>query len=299
VIVVISALLVFVPVPRRAALRSRRQFSKLHQDLRSKLHWRRKRSHRVLQSHPHSGLSRKSPKRLCVSIGTMVSLYLSLHIPNHTCKWTSPNDIPFKLCVQYIRHAPRKPPLMHWRNRRSKLVRDGTWMAPVYVSVHITVTGQHPFPLAAMKRSTSSRTTELTEHISAGRLLPEPEDVPGPRRSKRVKHVTGVVPVLEEIVQGSKEPDLSHVSFPSRPSKTVAKSTKTHRKFKVTQQLALGAPHPAPARWREAYDMITNMRLREIADVDTMGCQLAQEGEADPVVSDQIYYTLHQFEVLT
>jgi hypothetical protein len=44
-------------------------------------------------------------------------------------------------------------------------------------------------------------------------------------------------------------------------------------------------PHPAPARWREQYDLIAIMRSRETADVDTMGCQLAQAVETDPVVS--------------
>ncbi|OBZ67933.1 Endonuclease III-like protein 1 [Grifola frondosa] len=45
---------------------------------------------------------------------------------------------------------------------------------------------------------------------------------------------------------------------------------------------ALDVPHPAPARWREAYDAIKEMRARTPAPIDTMGCQQAQLDEKDP-----------------
>ncbi|TBU40249.1 DNA glycosylase [Dichomitus squalens] len=45
---------------------------------------------------------------------------------------------------------------------------------------------------------------------------------------------------------------------------------------------ALETPHPAPPRWREAYDTIKRMRQRIVAPVDTMGCDQAQLKETDP-----------------
>lgn len=50
--------------------------------------------------------------------------------------------------------------------------------------------------------------------------------------------------------------------------------------------MTVSHPHPgnAPENWKEAYDAITSMRLRQIAPVDTTGCQLAQLGETEPVV---------------
>ncbi|KAH9890497.1 DNA glycosylase, partial [Cubamyces lactineus] len=45
---------------------------------------------------------------------------------------------------------------------------------------------------------------------------------------------------------------------------------------------ALETPHPAPPRWREAYDAIKRMRSRIVAPVDTMGCDQAQLKETDP-----------------
>ncbi|KAI0355143.1 DNA glycosylase [Trametes cingulata] len=45
---------------------------------------------------------------------------------------------------------------------------------------------------------------------------------------------------------------------------------------------ALEIPHPAPPRWREAYDAIKRMRARIVAPVDTMGCDQAQLKETDP-----------------
>jgi endonuclease-3 len=135
-----------------------------------------------------------------------------------------------------------------------------------------------------MKRSLSlsSRTTE-PDH------LPHELDgnEPGPRRSKRVKRVTGLVPDLEDIVQNSRASGISDVSSRSKLAKSSMKGTKSLRQSKAIRQL--GTPHPAPAKWRETYDLITSMRSRELADVDTTGCQLAQEGETDPVVSHRIH----------
>lgn len=47
---------------------------------------------------------------------------------------------------------------------------------------------------------------------------------------------------------------------------------------------ALDTPHPAPARWRETYDAIREMRARFPAPVDTMGCDTAKWKETNPRV---------------
>jgi endonuclease III len=136
--------------------------------------------------------------------------------------------------------------------------------------------------LAPMKRSPD--TTEPESPVGN-----EPQAAAGPRRSKRVKRVTAVVPDLEDIVTVVRDSSASgiDVSSRSKSARTAMKGTKTPRQSKVTRQL--GTPHPAPAKWRETYDLITHMRSRELADVDTTGCQLAQEGETDPVVSYRVH----------
>ncbi|KAH9930839.1 DNA glycosylase [Fomitopsis serialis] len=53
------------------------------------------------------------------------------------------------------------------------------------------------------------------------------------------------------------------------------------KKQKPIQQ-ALETPHPAPARWSEAYSTIKDMRSRIVAPVDTMGCNRAQLEETIP-----------------
>ena len=55
------------------------------------------------------------------------------------------------------------------------------------------------------------------------------------------------------------------------------------KKAKPVQQ-ALAVPHPAPPRWKEAYDAIKTMREHIVAPVDTMGCDQAQYKETDPKV---------------
>ncbi|KAG2139055.1 DNA glycosylase [Suillus clintonianus] len=44
----------------------------------------------------------------------------------------------------------------------------------------------------------------------------------------------------------------------------------------------LDTPHPAPLRWKEAYDSIKAMREHIVAPVDTMGCDRANHNEEDP-----------------
>ncbi|KAJ7119015.1 DNA glycosylase [Mycena epipterygia] len=63
------------------------------------------------------------------------------------------------------------------------------------------------------------------------------------------------------------------------PSK---KPSKSPQKSKTPYKKALATPHPAPARWREVYDTIKEMRSNTVAPVDTMGCHMAQQHETDP-----------------
>ena len=62
---------------------------------------------------------------------------------------------------------------------------------------------------------------------------------------------------------------------------------------------ALRTPHPAPPRWKEAYDTIKRMRARIVAPVDTMGCDQAQFKETDPKVrfSANVAPTAHSDQV--
>ncbi|KAG2348314.1 DNA glycosylase [Suillus weaverae] len=56
---------------------------------------------------------------------------------------------------------------------------------------------------------------------------------------------------------------------------------KSSKKPKPIPQ-SLDTPHPAPPRWKEAYDSIKEMRAQIVAPVDTMGCEQAQHKEKDP-----------------
>jgi endonuclease III len=57
---------------------------------------------------------------------------------------------------------------------------------------------------------------------------------------------------------------------------------KPKRVVKTKVSAGQAIPHPAPDNWEEVYDMIKAMRKREIAPVDTMGCQIAGKGEKEP-----------------
>jgi endonuclease-3 len=63
-------------------------------------------------------------------------------------------------------------------------------------------------------------------------------------------------------------------------SRVKAKSPKKPKPI----QRSLDIPHPAPSRWKEAYDSIKEMRAQIAAPVDTMGCEKAQHNEKDPKV---------------
>ncbi|KAJ7290143.1 DNA glycosylase [Mycena rebaudengoi] len=99
-----------------------------------------------------------------------------------------------------------------------------------------------------------------------------PSDVSGPsHRKKRVKLESDSpesAPLADTMPSPQKSPS-------KRPPKSPQKSKTVYKK-------ALTAPHSAPARWREVYDLIKEMRSTTVAPVDTMGCHMAQEKETDP-----------------
>ncbi|KAJ8591457.1 DNA glycosylase [Rhizopogon salebrosus TDB-379] len=66
----------------------------------------------------------------------------------------------------------------------------------------------------------------------------------------------------------------------TRDTSSTGKS-KSSKKPKPIPQ-SLDTPHPAPPRWKEAYDAIKVMRTQMVAPVDTMGCDRAQHKEQDP-----------------
>jgi hypothetical protein len=107
-----------------------------------------------------------------------------------------------------------------------------------------------------------------------------------PRRAKRAK-LEGEDPVV----------DLE--DFESHRSVRLGDETKTRRSASASPRKAkpipqsLEKPHPAPARWRETYDTIKDMRRRIVAPVDTMGCDQAQRKETDPKV--RIFFFLFFF----
>ena len=72
----------------------------------------------------------------------------------------------------------------------------------------------------------------------------------------------------------------------TRAKPPVASSQKAKGKGKAKEiKQALDTPHPTPARWRETYDAIREMRARFPAPVDTMGCDTAKWKETDPRVT--------------
>ncbi|KAG6867662.1 hypothetical protein C0993_012604 [Termitomyces sp. T159_Od127] len=134
--------------------------------------------------------------------------------------------------------------------------------------------------MSGLKRTISMRTTRLTARASpynAGVTLFESEEMPtSPRKSKRIKIETEVEQLTEEdFDEKRKNTPVPSSSTPKR------KGSASPRKSKPIPQ-SLAVPHPAPARWKETYDTIKQMRSRITAPVDTMGCDQAQSKETDP-----------------
>ncbi|TFY71651.1 hypothetical protein EVG20_g1361 [Dentipellis fragilis] len=95
------------------------------------------------------------------------------------------------------------------------------------------------------------------------------------RRSKRIKLETPTETIKSEVQT------TTIVSKSSKAVKAKEKAPRSPRKPKAIPQ-ALATPHPAPARWKETYDAIKEMRSKIVAPVDTMGCDRAQLKEDEP-----------------
>ncbi|KAM5542812.1 hypothetical protein V8D89_003773 [Ganoderma adspersum] len=76
-------------------------------------------------------------------------------------------------------------------------------------------------------------------------------------------------------------PTTPSTSLPHAEERPKPKRASSSRKPKAIPT-ALATPHPAPARWRETYDIVKRMRARIVAPVDTMGCEQAQLKESEP-----------------
>ena len=175
--------------------------------------------------------------------------------------------------------------------------------------------------MCAARRRTSTRLTRLAAKASPyhaavtlyeaqiGDGLTSPEAGPSnplTRRSSRVK---------EEPVDGGRPgvdtdaPNIAKKTNPTPRQKRVKTETETDTlnaspkkpKIKPTSKSkpkavlsSLDVPHPAPARWSDAYNAIKEMRSRIVAPVDTMGCDRAQDGERDPKVSSlRVLFVVH------
>jgi endonuclease III len=142
-----------------------------------------------------------------------------------------------------------------------------------------------------MKRSLSLNTMQPTKHPDLQDIPSEAETGSELRRSKRVRCAADKVRDIEDVVLGPGAHN-EYISTRPRSSKSATKNKEAPHEPKLKGVRRPRVPHPAPARWRETYDMVANMRSRETADVDTMGCQLAQEEETNPVVSNDPIYNL-------
>lgn len=141
---------------------------------------------------------------------------------------------------------------------------------------------------------------------------------PPPRRSSRKRTLTGVISddVDTPPTPASFVAKVSQFAYPTSPaSKRRALSTRSVAKSepdfsadanldneattstaaatkpkplrstkKKAPVLVLDTPHPAPPKWRETYEAITEMRKHILAPVDGMGCANAGDAEEDPKV---------------
>ena len=139
-----------------------------------------------------------------------------------------------------------------------------------------------------MKRSSSPKLTAHASPFHSSVTLFQAEDGSGPstpRRSKRVKldqSTSNAIPDMEDTIVDKNYTPTERLVTPNFQRE----STSSPRKPKAIPQ-TLKKPHPAPPRWREAYDAIKEMRSHIDAPVDTMGCDQAQLKETEPKVSSK------------
>lgn len=149
-----------------------------------------------------------------------------------------------------------------------------------------------------MKRrnGSSTRSTRLVAQQSSADQsvtlfkLEDPDDEHSPdpsvagRHSKRIKVEAKAAELLPSTENGEAGEALDDGRRKEK-AKAAASPHKAKAKAKAKEiKQALDTPHPAPARWRETYDAIREMRTRFPAPVDTMGCDTAKWKETDPRV---------------
>ncbi|KAF9032974.1 DNA glycosylase [Panaeolus papilionaceus] len=143
--------------------------------------------------------------------------------------------------------------------------------------------------MSRLKRSSSSQLANLSSRVSefhpSVTLYERVVEQDSPRRSKRIKREPKEENIedLEDLIPMSVEDDQKPVKAESSSSaiQVSASTKKSPKKVKAIPQ-SLATPHPAPAKWRETYDTIKEMRSRIVAPVDSMGCDQAQHKETDP-----------------
>ena len=131
---------------------------------------------------------------------------------------------------------------------------------------------------ASSSRRIAGRASEYHPSVTLYEIKAEEIEEP-PRRSKRVKveQKLEILPDLEDfkLVQDTPKKTVS-ISKSSSPAKSPVKAKPIPQALKI--------PHPEPARWKETYETIQEMRSKFVAPVDTMGCDQAQFKESDPKV---------------
>ncbi|KAL5528872.1 hypothetical protein ACEPAG_4846 [Sanghuangporus baumii] len=114
----------------------------------------------------------------------------------------------------------------------------------------------------------------------------ESHDEDTPRRSKRAKRTIQTFEETQETTESSTlsaspESEANQTPKKRKVKKVVPERSSSPKKNKPLR-MVLDKPHPAPPRWKEAYDAIKEIRKKYIAPVDTMGCDKAQHNEMDP-----------------
>lgn len=158
--------------------------------------------------------------------------------------------------------------------------------------------------MSVRKRSAPSGTM-VTSHVSILESREETDVFESegledpPRRSKRVRAEIKVDSVadMEDIgcilttFPTAKESKSTEASGSRSSSSKKVKGKAVKSKAKSIPQTLDSGPHPAPPHWKEVYEIMKKQRLSFVAPVDTMGCQLVQEGESDPRVSLQALFS--------
>lgn len=129
--------------------------------------------------------------------------------------------------------------------------------------------------MSGLQRSSPRLKARVSPYHSGVTLYAMPDVSIAPPRTPRRPKIELSTPETPIASDASQSPS-------KRPIKTPQKSKTPYKK-------ALAAPHPAPARWREVYDSIKEMRSKTVAPVDTMGCHMAQEHETDPKVANSYF----------